>query len=111
MTQYEVRQYLEQVRSNSRGSGASDSRYTLVACHPLTGRTHQIRVHLAYIRHPIVGDACTAADTGPSLACPRQFLHAERIRFILPATGQEIEFVAPLPADLQAVLDGLQVES
>jgi len=109
VTQYEVRQYLEPVTGNSRGSGASDARYTLVACHPLTGRTHQIRVHLAHIHHPIVGDALYGGGRRVSLACPRQFLHAERIRFILPASGQEIEFVAPLPADLQAVLDGLQV--
>jgi 23S rRNA pseudouridine1911/1915/1917 synthase len=110
VTQYEVRHYLEQVTGNARGSGASDARYTLVACHPLTGRTHQIRMHLAHIHHPIVGDALYGGGRRASLACPRQFLHAERIRFILPATGQEVEFVAPLPADLRAVLDGLRVE-
>ena len=110
VTQYEVRQYLEQVMGNSRGAGASDSRYTLVACHPLTGRTHQIRVHLAHIHHPIIGDALYGGGRRASLACPRQFLHAERIRFRLPATGQEIEFVAPLPADLQALLAELQVQ-
>jgi 23S rRNA pseudouridine1911/1915/1917 synthase len=109
VTQYEVRQYLEHVMGNSRVSGASDARYTLVACHPLTGRTHQIRVHLAHIRHPIVGDVRYGGGRRASLACPRQFLHAERIRFILPATSQEVEVAAPLPADLQAVLDGLQV--
>jgi len=109
VTQYEVRQYLEHVTGNSRTLGTSDARYTLVACHPLTGRTHQIRVHLAHIHHPIVGDALYGGGRRASLACHRQFLHAERIRFILPATGQEIEFVAPLSADLQAVLDGFQV--
>jgi 23S rRNA pseudouridine1911/1915/1917 synthase len=108
VTQYEIRQYLEQATGNSRGSGAADGRYTLVACHPLTGRTHQIRVHLAHIHHPIVGDALYGGGRRASLACPRQFLHAERIRFILPATGQGVEFAAPLPADLQAVLDGLR---
>jgi 23S rRNA pseudouridine1911/1915/1917 synthase len=111
VTQYEVRQFLERVMGNSRTSGTSDARYTLVACHPLTGRTHQIRVHLAHIHHPIVGDALYGGGRRASLACPRQFLHAERIRFILPASGQEIEFFAPLPTDLQAVLDGLQVQS
>ncbi len=81
-------------------------RHTLLACYPLTGRTHQVRVHLAHIGHPIVGDAVYGRRR-PSVPCPRQFLHAQRIRFRLPATGEEVEFTSPLPADLQAVLDAL----
>jgi 23S rRNA pseudouridine1911/1915/1917 synthase len=111
VTHYAARQYFEQVTGTSTGAGTSASRYTLVGCHPLTGRTHQIRVHLAHIHHPIVGDALYGGGRRASLACPRQFLHAERIGFRLPATGQEIEFTVALPADLQAVLARLQGQS
>lgn len=107
ITRYEVRGYFAPATASLRSAPAA-FRYTLVACYPLTGRTHQIRVHLAYIRHPIVGDPVYRGGRRETLPCPRQFLHAERIRFRLPATGQEVEFSAPLPADLQAVLAGLQ---
>ncbi len=83
-------------------------RLSLLSCQPLTGRTHQIRVHLAYIKHPIVGDGVYAGRRRPPVPCPRQFLHAHRLRFRLPGTGEEVEFVAALPPDLQAVLDRLQ---
>jgi 23S rRNA pseudouridine1911/1915/1917 synthase len=79
-------------------------RLTLLACRPLTGRTHQIRVHLAHIHHPIVGDETYGSRRKLPFACPRQFLHAERIRFRLPSSNESVEFTAPLPADLQAVL-------
>ena len=82
-------------------------KHTLLSCHPLTGRTHQIRVHLAYIGHPIVGDSVYGGRRKPPVPCPRQFLHAHRIRFRLPGTGEQVEFTSPLPADLKAVLDGL----
>jgi 23S rRNA pseudouridine1911/1915/1917 synthase len=101
-TGYEIVAYCQQTPHTPEG------RYTLVACHPLTGRTHQIRVHVAHIRHPIVADALYAGARKNSLNCPRQFLHAERLRLRLPATGQEMEFTVALPADLQAVLDRLQ---
>ncbi len=77
-----------------------------------TGRTHQIRVHLRHIGHPIVGDRQYAEDWergmsgsgrwGKDLAArvPRQFLHAAELRFQHPLTGQELEFNAPLPMDL-----------
>ncbi len=80
---------------------------SLLACQPLTGRTHQIRVHLAHLKHPIVGDPVYGGRREPDVVCPRQFLHAYRLRFRLPSTGQEMQFTAPLPADLQAVLDRL----
>ena len=83
-------------------------RLTLLACRPLTGRTHQIRVHLAHIHHPIVGDEVYGPRRKLPFACPRQFLHAERLRFRLPSSGETVEFTAPLPADLQAILKAVQ---
>ncbi len=83
-------------------------RLSLLTCRPLTGRTHQIRVHLAHIHHPIVGDEVYSPRRKLPFACPRQFLHAEYLRFRLPATGTAVEFTAPLPPDLQAVLDRLE---
>ncbi len=103
VTQYQVSAYYAHV------PGTSNERFSLVACHPLTGRTHQLRVHLAHIRHPIVGDKVYGGHHRLSFTCPRQFLHAERIRFRLPSTGTEVEFTAGLPDDLRAVLDVLGV--
>lgn len=75
-----------------------------------TGRTHQVRVHLASLRHPLVGDRAYGAD--PTLATrlgvPRPFLHAWRLAFTHPATGTRIDLTEPLPPDLQAVLDRLR---
>ncbi len=110
LTCYEARGFYEQT-DGPRTSGAGRPRYTLLACHPLTGRTHQIRVHLAYIRHPIVGDPVYGGIRKGTLDCPRQFLHAERLRFRLPGSGQEVEFSAPLPADLQAALNRLALHT
>ncbi len=84
-------------------------RLSLLACRPLTGRTHQIRVHLAHIHHPIVGDEVYGPRRKLPFPAPaggpRQFLHAQRLKFRLPSTGQPVEFTAPLPPDLQAILD------
>lgn len=84
---------------------------TYLSCHPLTGRTHQIRVHLAYVHHPLVGDEVYGGGRRLALRVPRQFLHAAGLRFRLPATQEEMTFTAPLPADLQAVLDELTKET
>ncbi|MCD6289552.1 MAG: RluA family pseudouridine synthase [Anaerolineae bacterium] len=81
--------------------------YTLIEARPRTGRTHQIRVHMAYIDHPIVGDPVYGRRRR-RLRCPRQFLHAYRIRFRLPGTGEQVEFSVPLPADLEEVLQRLR---
>ena len=74
-----------------------------------TGRTHQIRVHMAAIRHPCVGDLTYGAD--PSLAqragLQRQWLHAVRLAFDHPTTGQRVEFTSAYPDDLQHALDVL----
>ena len=76
---------------------------TLVECHLETGRTHQIRVHLATIGHPVVGDT-RYGRARPALDCPRPFLHAERLALLHPTTGEAMAFESPLPADLGEVL-------
>jgi 23S rRNA pseudouridine1911/1915/1917 synthase len=72
-----------------------------------TGRTHQIRVHLAAIKHPCVGDPTYGGD--PALAAKlgleRQWLHAVRLSFTHPTTGEEMQFESPYPPDLQHALD------
>jgi 23S rRNA pseudouridine1911/1915/1917 synthase len=79
--------------------------YCLVRCRLQTGRTHQIRVHMASIGHPLVSDEVYGGRPAGSLA--RQALHACRLAFAHPATGAAHEFTAPLPADLAAVLSHL----
>ena len=83
-----------------------------VAIH--TGRTHQIRVHLNAIGHPIVGDALyggvrrrVRGDVRAVLSLTRPFLHAARLAFLHPRDRRRMEFTAPLPSDLQRVLDAL----
>ena len=71
----------------------------------MTGRTHQIRVHLAYARFPIVGDP-VYGRRGDTSGLGRQFLHAWRLTVRLPHAGERT-FTAPLAADLAAYLDGL----
>jgi len=75
--------------------------YTLLEVRPETGRTHQIRVHLAAIGFPVVGDKVYGVKS-PFLS--RQFLHACRLGFSLPSTGEYIEFKSELPADLERAL-------
>jgi 23S rRNA pseudouridine1911/1915/1917 synthase len=87
----------------------------LLQCRPLTGRTHQIRVHLAAQGHPIVGDKTYGgAPQRKAIALlrdfPRHALHAGEIRFVHPLSGRELRFECPLPGDmteLMAALDGL----
>jgi 23S rRNA pseudouridine1911/1915/1917 synthase len=68
-----------------------------------TGRTHQIRVHMAHIGHPLVADELYGGAAAAGLA--RQALHAVRLAFAHPATGEALEFHAPLPADLRQALN------
>lgn len=70
-----------------------------------TGRTHQIRVHLSAVGHPILGDQLYGS---PSPLIGRQALHASRLGFILPSTGEWREFEAPLPEDMGQLIDGMQ---
>ncbi len=71
-----------------------------------TGRTHQIRVHLKAIGHPVCGDP--EYGTPGLLGLERQFLHASRLAFRHPVTGETLEVRSPLPGDLQAVLDRVE---
>lgn len=80
--------------------------YTLVRYELETGRTHQIRVHSAYIHHPVTGDALYGGST--ALFKDGQLLHAEKLILKNPATGEEMTFTAPLPADFAAVLARLR---
>ncbi len=77
-----------------------------------TGRTHQIRVHMAHVGHPVLGDRQYGARRSrrfpSSVVVPRQMLHAESLGFVHPATGEPVEFAAPVPADMQSVVDGLR---
>jgi 23S rRNA pseudouridine1911/1915/1917 synthase len=79
-----------------------------------TGRTHQIRVHLDFIGHPVVGDSVynrkSGRTGGESSLVGRQFLHAHRLAFDLPG-GKRVTFDSPLPADLQSALDVLRAEA
>lgn len=79
---------------------------TLVEAAPRTGRTHQIRVHLQAIGHPIVGDRSYGGggDLARDLGLERPFLHSWRIAFTHPITGERIEVEEPLPSDLQDAL-------
>ncbi|HEX5614150.1 MAG TPA: RluA family pseudouridine synthase [Acidimicrobiia bacterium] len=78
-----------------------------LACRLETGRTHQIRVHLAAIGHPVVGDA-PYGGARPQLSVGRPFLHAATLAFVHPATGVEVRFDAPLPRELAELLERLR---
>ena len=84
------------------------SGYSLVEARPKTGRTHQIRVHLAAIGHPMLGDRVYGK---PSNLVGRQFLHAARIAFLHPRSGRRMELEAKLAEDLEAALVHLRASS
>ncbi len=89
--------------------------FTLLDVEIKSGRTHQIRVHLAYLKHPVVGDSAYDGGRANTIKSPRAraamsklnrpFLHAARLSFIHPASGEELGFEAPLPADLISFLE------
>ncbi len=91
-TRYEVIEELE------------DGRLSLLRCHLESGRTHQIRVHLAAIEHPVVGDG-RYAPTRDHRGLDRPFLHAARLAFTHPVSGDDLAFESVLPADLTVVLE------
>ena len=91
---------------------------TLIECKLETGRTHQIRVHLAWLRHPVVGDETYGGGRDNTIqdaryraqvrSLDRQFLHARKLAFTHPTTEQRMEFEAPLPDELSMLLKGLE---
>ncbi len=95
-------------------------RFTRLDVQLKTGRTHQIRVHLASIKHPVVGDAVYGGGRDKTVPDPRvrgaiaklqrQFLHAHELGFRHPRTGQDLRFTAPLPSELQNLLELIRVQ-
>ncbi|MGA7730820.1 MAG: RluA family pseudouridine synthase [Chloroflexia bacterium] len=86
-------------------------RYSLLKVTLETGRTHQIRVHMASIGHPLLGDPTYGKRTlkdAAGMGLTRQFLHAHRLGFTLPSSGMWREFVSELPADLQTTLSKME---
>jgi len=82
-------------------------KHTLLEYHPLTGRTHQIRLHCMFLGCPIVGDKIYGHRKS-SIDIDRHFLHAARLKIILPGEKQARAFEAPLPDELQTILDSLR---
>ncbi len=85
---------------------AETSEVSLTELHPVTGRTHQLRVHLAAVGHPILGDDLYGE---PSPLIHRQALHAFRLDFTHPVTGRPLSVESPLPEDFQRVLEHFQI--
>jgi 23S rRNA pseudouridine1911/1915/1917 synthase len=86
--------------------------YTLVECRLETGRTHQIRIHLAEIGHPLCGEKVYSAPRGTQAAdrtgAARVILHAAELGFVHPQTGAELRFESPLPPDIERLLVSLR---
>jgi 23S rRNA pseudouridine1911/1915/1917 synthase len=96
--------------------------HTVLECRLETGRTHQIRVHMAYAKHPLIGDPLYGGSFKlPKAATPelvemlrsfkRQALHAEKLEFVHPVSGETISTEAPIPADMQALIATLRADT
>jgi 23S rRNA pseudouridine1911/1915/1917 synthase len=83
--------------------------HTLLEVHPITGRTHQIRLHLSFLGCPVAGDT-VYGQRKPTLPLKRHFLHAARLSVRLPGESQPRTFEAPLPDELVRVLEGLRLQ-
>ncbi len=81
-------------------------KFSLLLCRLETGRTHQIRVHLAYIDHPMVGDG--VYGKGQELGMTGQALHAHRLKFSHPSDGRDMDFRVPMPQDMLSAVQGLR---
>ncbi|MBQ3014314.1 MAG: RluA family pseudouridine synthase, partial [Clostridia bacterium] len=93
----------------ARGEADGNS-FTLLRCQLETGRTHQIRVHMASVGHPLLGDAVygganTRFESRHRASITGQCLHAGELRLTHPRTGEEMQFFAPIPANMQHVVD------
>jgi 23S rRNA pseudouridine1911/1915/1917 synthase len=129
------RDRIRRIRMTTRGSGGRDAvshyavirrldtsfgKFALVEVKIDTGRTHQIRVHMASLGHAVVGDALygapremrarrgRATDEGAAISLPRNFLHAAQLELTHPRTGKQIALQSPLPAELQAFLASIE---
>jgi 23S rRNA pseudouridine1911/1915/1917 synthase len=83
--------------------------HSLLQLHPLTGRTHQVRLHCAFLGCPVVGDTVYGRQA-PSIPLGRHFLHAWKLRLTVPFEEAQREFTAELPSDLKQVLNALQTD-
>ncbi len=90
------------------GPDAAKPLASLIECKLETGRTHQIRVHMKHINLPLVGDPVYGKKGAPDMGLPRQALHAFRLAFIHPANNALMQFEAPLPEDMKALLEKLR---
>lgn len=75
-----------------------------------TGRTHQIRVHMAHIKHPVIGDKLYGRAHAGGIQADRQMLHAEKLTLAHPDTGERMHFSAPLPEDMKVLLEALRAK-
>ena len=94
--------------SSKKDKQGNHPKYTLVECMPVTGRTHQIRVHLKWLNHPIVADVLYKGKRKEMLGMDRTALHATRIECI-SREGTKVQVEAPLPHDMQNALDSLSI--
>lgn len=105
VTEWQVEQKLDKTGSAPRRASTSGSGYTLLRLFPFTGRTHQLRVHMHFLGHPIVGDKLyTFKRQRPPEGVHRQLLHAQSLTLTLP-TGKRKSFVAELPDDFQRAIN------
>jgi 23S rRNA pseudouridine1911/1915/1917 synthase len=126
---------VRRIRMTTRGTGGREAishynvvrrldtvfgKFTLIEVRIDTGRTHQIRVHMASVGHPVVGDALygapkemrarrgRATDEGAAISLPRNFLHAAQLELTHPRTGERIALKSPIPPELQAFLESVE---
>lgn len=107
VTEYQVVRTFQRPSTIKGNKGATDV-FSLVACFPKTGRTHQIRVHLKYINHPIVGDYLYAGrktSRDDRVWAPRVMLHAWKLEFIHPVGGNLVAIEAPIPDDMKRIIE------